>query len=131
MANLNLKLEGNNNRFKDIDLVVSEQAATVGQLVATLPKGLEALVSFSRLDVIKADSTAGATMDIKVNGVVVNDEVKVDAVGVKTGTVAETVFLNGGDITIEPGATAPAGDGIIRLILRVENLSKRDGDYIS
>jgi len=127
---VDLRREGNNNRFREIEVVVSEAHATVDQTTATLPVCGYAVTN-ARLDVIKADSTSGATMDVKVNGTVVNDEVPVDSTGFNTGTLKPAVFNTGGDITIEAGSTAPAGDGIIRLVLEVVAMDAREGDYIS
>ena len=127
---VDLRLEGNNNRFKSVEAIVTEPYATTDQLVATLPVG-EFTVINAYLVVVEADSTAGATMDVKLGDNVILNEVKVDDVGTKNTGFTPVTVTTGGDITIVAGDTAPAGDGLIRLVLEVVPLNQRDGKYIS
>lgn len=127
---VDLRLEGNNNRFKSVEAIVTEPYATTDQLVATLPVG-EFTVINAYLVVVEADSTAGATMDVKLGENVILNEVKVDDGGTKNTGFTPVTVTTGGDITIVAGDTAPAGDGLIRLVLEVVPLNQRDGKYIS
>jgi len=125
-----LRNVGNNNRFKTIEAIVTDPYNTEDQLVVTLPVGEYAITS-ARLDVIEADSATDATMDIKVAGTVVNDEVPVNTTGFNSGTFTPITIKTGGDITIEAGAKVPAGDGLVRLVMEIVSLDARDGKYIS
>ena len=127
---VDLRLEGNNNRFKSVEAIVTEPYATTDQLVATLPVG-EFTVINAYLVVVEADSTAGATMDVKLGENVILNEVKVDDGGTKNTGFTPVTVTTGGDITIVAGETPPAGDGLIRLVLEVVPLNQRDGKYIS
>jgi len=124
----NVILEGRNNMKRDDAICVSEVYATAGDfIIANIPE--ETVVLKSVLNVLKADSTAGATMDIVVNGVTVNDEVKVDTVGVNTGSETLGYFKTGGKIEVKTGGTAGAGDGLQQLVLEYVELNKVNGEY--
>lgn len=124
----NVIREGRNNMKRDDSNIVSEIYATAGDFEEViLPE--EVVVLDSYLNVLKADSTSGATMDIVVAGTTVNDEVKVDTTGVNTGTQKFTYFKTGGLVEVKTGDTAGAGDGLQQLVLRYIELNKVTGEY--
>lgn len=127
---VDLRLKGNNNRFKSVEAIVTEPYATTDQLVATLPVG-EFTVVNAYLVVIEPDSKSDASMDVKLGENVILNEVRVDLKGTKNDRFTPVTVTTGGDITIVAGDTAPAGDGLIRLVLEVVPLNQRDGKYIS
>ena len=104
-----IKREGKFNQKRSHSIGVygpSEAQILAGGLVATLPE--RSIVESVKVNVTVASTTAGATVDVLVNGVVVANELAIDATGVVDSLAAETYFETGGDIEINAGGTPPA-----------------------
>lgn len=136
---------GLNNQKREVYVGVGEACPTTANTIFNLPKN--SVVTRAYLEVLTADSTAGAEMQVTVGSTVVADRVGVDTVGTAEGklTVTSTdgtttvtgdipyttpaYFATGGAVGIASGAVAPAGDGSVRLVVEYIELDKLSGEY--
>jgi hypothetical protein len=117
---------GQNNYKREIMVGVSDSMSTGDNTVFNLPAN--SLVTGVSVVVTSADTTALSTVDVKVGITVVANEVAVAAAGVASGTVTPTYFADGGAVSVAAGATVPAGDGVIRLVVEYIELDTVTGD---
>lgn len=116
---------GQNNYKREVMVGVSDSMSTGDNSVFNLPAN--SLVTNVKVIVTAADTTVSSTVDVKVGTTVVADEAGVAATGV-VGTTTEAYFADGGLVSVVAGATAPAGDGIIRLVVEYIELDTVTGD---
>lgn len=126
-----LKRNGLNNQRRSMvagvfPLTEAEILAT--PIVATLPDRV--LVTNVQAIVTTVSTTATATIDVKVGATVVANEIAVTTAGVAGGTLAESYFATGGDITVVAGAVAPAaGDLVVEVVVEYLELDSVNGSY--
>lgn len=83
-------------------------------------------------NITTASGTANATLDVLANGVVLVNELPVAAANIDDETLiaAARYLANGGELTIRPGAVAPANGALVgELIVEYIELDKRIGEY--
>lgn len=118
---------GLNNQKRQVSVGVGGATPTTENTIFNLPPN--SVVLGATLIVLAADTAAGATMDVTVDGTVVADELGVSAVGTNQSFLTPAYFATGGVVGIAPGTTAPAGDGSVRLVVEYIELDKTTGEY--
>lgn len=129
-----LRRTGLNNQKREPSIAVASlveaDVLLTGSIYATLPP--RSVITAARINVKTASGTAGATLDIVANGVVVANEVPVDAVGAIAGTVSSTAayLATGGNLEVRAGAVTPANGAFVGdLIVEYIELDKVNGEY--
>jgi hypothetical protein len=102
-------------------------AAAMDDNLFTLPEA--SLVTGVYAIVLTASGTVTDTVDVKVGSTVVANEVVVGAAGVAVGTVAQTYFPTGGDVTVVAGADAPDDAGRIKIVVEYIETELTDGQF--
>lgn len=93
------------------------------------------LIRRMTINVVTAAATAGATMDVSANGLLLADEIALDAAGVAEITVlAAAMYLpTGGELVLLPGDVtpiSPADDVMVaELVVEYIELDKNSGEY--
>ena len=126
-----LRKTGKNNQRRGVTVAVTETiatSATMSDILFDLPVNCT-VIGASAL-VTTASGTATDTVDIKVGSTVVANEVVVGVVGVQRGTLAETNFPTGGQVTVVAGADAPDTAGRIRVMLEYIELDVTSGAFV-
>ena len=124
-----LRFENKNNQKKTDSIFASgviSTSATMDEILFTLPEA--SIVTRAYAVVLTASGVADSTIDIKVGTTLVNDEAKVDAVGVITGTELG-YFPTGGIVTVVAGSTAPDDAGRIKVIVEYIETELTNGTY--
>jgi len=121
-----LRRVGLNNQKRGVGVSIGDACPTEDNVLFNLPQNV--MVTSVAIVTKEADTSSGATMDVEVDGTVIGDELKVDAVGVDKKDAA-VYFDTGGAVSIKPGSTAPGGDGSVRLVVEYIELDKLSGEY--
>lgn len=127
-----IRFENKNNQKKEISvfasgLISAASASTPDYTLFTLPRA--SLVT--RVFAIVTDAAgAGDTLDVKVNGTVVANEIAISALGVAAGTVTPTYFATGGSVSVVAGDGAALGDAsVFKIVVEYIETELSDGEY--
>jgi hypothetical protein len=119
---------GKNSRKKTISLFSTEKMSTENHTIGVLPSG--SLITEISVITSTADTTADSNIDVKIGNTVVGNDLGVASTGVDTSTTKHYIEV-GGIITTVAGGTAPAGDGVVRVVITYLEINKGNGDYTS
>ena len=129
---VDIRFEDKNNQKKEPSVFASgliecALGSTPDYILFTLPKA--SLVTNVYAIVTDAADT-GDTLDIKVGSTVVANEVAISALGVASGTVAQTYFPTGGTVSVVAGAGAALGAaGAFKIVVEYIETELTDGTY--
>jgi hypothetical protein len=125
-----LRQSDKNRQKKTLSIFASgiiSTSSTMDDNLFTLP--VASLVTNVYAIVTTASGTATDTVDVKVGSTVVANEVVVGATGVASGTVSETYFPTGGDVTVVAGADAPDDAGRIKIVVEYIETELTSGEF--